>query len=95
MIIGAYHFDGDPAVLTQAYDTFMAGYPTDELDLHVSVVREDGITILDSCPTVEAFEAFSRSPEFAAGLAAVGLPEPRVELLGDVHTARLRTPVAA
>jgi hypothetical protein len=95
MYLGAYHLDGDPAVLRPAYDALMAGFPADTLDLHVCVVREGGLTIFDACPSREEFEAFSGGADFAAALAAVGLPTPRVEPLGEVHAARLRTEVSA
>jgi hypothetical protein len=36
------------------------------------------------------FEGFSGSDDFLGAIAAAGLPAPRVELLGDVHAARLR-----
>ena len=90
MFLGAYHFDGDPAVLLAAYRRLMAGFPPSTSDLHVSIERGDGITIFDACPSQAVFSAFSTSPEFGAALHAAGLPAPRVEPLGEVRTARLR-----
>jgi hypothetical protein len=95
MFLGAYHFDGDPAALRPAYDALMSGFPEGSLDLHVCVVRDGGLTVFDACPSREDFEAFSGGADFAAALAAVGLPTPRIELLGDVHAARLRSGVSA
>ncbi|GAA1983271.1 hypothetical protein GCM10009838_51200 [Catenulispora subtropica] len=89
MFLGAYHFDGDPAALLPAYDKLLAAYAGD-VDLHVCVVRGDGITVFDACPSAEQFRAFSGGADFAAALAGAGLPAPRTEEVGDVHVARLR-----
>jgi hypothetical protein len=93
MYLSAYHFDGEPTRLAAAYDRFVAGIPAEQLDVHLCVVREDGLTILDSCPSEEDFVAFSRDPGFRAALTAAGLPEPRVEPLGEVRVARIGQPV--
>jgi hypothetical protein len=93
MFLGAYHFDGDPAELRAGYDRLRAGFPADSLDLHVCVVRADGLTVFDACPSQEVFQGFSTGPDFAAALAAAGLPTPRVEELGDVHSALIREEV--
>ena len=95
MFLGAYHFDGDPAVLLDAYRRLMEGFPPEATDLHVCVERADGITVLDACPSHDVFAGFSTSPEFRSALAAAGLPDPRVEELGDVRAARLRAGVEA
>jgi hypothetical protein len=90
MFLGAYHFDGDPAVLLAAYRQLMQGFPPEAIDLHVCVERAGGITVFDACPSQEVFAAFSTGPDFAGALRAAGLPEPRVEQLGTVLAARLR-----
>jgi len=94
MFLGAYHFDGDPAALLPAYDRLKVQYPPEALDLHVCVVHEGGLTVLDACPSRSEFEDFSSGPDFAAALASAGLPTPKVAPLGDVHSALLRSPVA-
>ena len=95
MFLGAYHFDGDPEALVQAHDAMLAGFPPGAIDLHVCVVRDGGITVFDSCPSIEQFRAFSGSPEFAAVVAGAGLPAPRIEEVGEVHAARLREAVGS
>ena len=88
MHLGTYRFDGDPDDLLVRYDRMLAGFPVDELLVHVCVRRADGITIIDTCPTREDFRGFSTSQEFQGMLDAVGLPAPVIESVGDVHFAR-------
>jgi hypothetical protein len=58
--------------------------------LHVCIQREDGVTVYDSCPSHADFVAFSTSTEFAAAVAAAGLPAPRIEALGEVYDTHVR-----
>lgn len=90
MFLAAYEFDGDPAGLVPGYDRLMAAYPPGALDVHLCVVRVDGLTVYDTCPSRQEFEAFSASPEFGTAIAAAGLPAPRITPLGDVHDLRVR-----
>jgi hypothetical protein len=84
MFLSVYHFDGDPATLHSAHDRLLTTYPIGPTDLHLCLAREHGISVVDSCPSRDVFEAFSVSPEFRSALAEVGLPEPRVQPLGEV-----------
>jgi hypothetical protein len=93
MYLGHYAFDGDPTLLEAAYRRLMAMTPTDNLELHVVVVRPDGLDIYDSCPDEATFTAFTSSSEFADSVAASGLPEPRITGLGEVVSASVRQPV--
>jgi hypothetical protein len=90
MFLGAYHFDGDPAELLAAYERLAADFPPDKLDLHLCVVRDRGLTVYDACPTPEIFAEFSTGPQFRGALEHAGLPGPRIEPLGKVHSAHLR-----
>ena len=94
MFLGAYHFDGESSRLLPAYRRLLDGYPPDQLDLHICLVRDGGITVYDACPSEDVFTDFSTGAEFAAAVSAAGLPAPRVEPLGEVATARL-SPAAA
>jgi hypothetical protein len=94
MFLGTYDFDGDPAELLDAYARLTAVVPVRDADLHVCVVRDDGITIMDACPSREVFEGFAASPDFNGALAAAGLPTPRVTPLGTVQAAHMREAVA-
>jgi hypothetical protein len=95
MFLGAYHFDGPPGELVPAYGRLMDSFPPDTLDLHVCIVRETGLTVLDACPSAATFTEFSASIEFAGAVRAAGLPMPRVEAMGDVHSARVRAGVGS
>ena len=95
MFLGAYHFDGDPADLLPGYRRLMAGFPPDSSDLHMCVERVDGITVFDACPSSEVFAGFSAGLEFRMAIEDAGLPAPRVEPIGEVRTARLRSGIEA
>jgi hypothetical protein len=95
VFLGAYHFDGEPDELLAAYGRLMRSVPAGATDLHVCVERVDGITVFDACPSHETFAAFSTGPDFRIAVEAAGLPAPRVEALGDVRAARLRTRIDA
>jgi len=83
--LGLYHFTGDSTELLAGYERLRATYPDPTLDLHVCVVRPDGITVIDTCPDRETFTSFAAGPDFAVALTGAGLPTPQVEPLGDVY----------
>jgi hypothetical protein len=87
MFLSAYHFDGDPTTLLPAYDRMQEGFPPGMFDLHACVVTASGITVYDGCPSREDFEGFSAGDDFRSAVAAAGLPQPRIEPLGEVHYA--------
>lgn len=93
MYLGHYAFDGDPTLLEAAYRRLMAVIPSENLELHVVVVRDDGLDIFDSCPDEATFTAFHSSREFGDALAASGLPSPRITGLGQVVSAAVKEPV--
>jgi len=84
MYLSAYRFTVDPGTLAAAHDALLATFPPESL--HVCVQTEDGILVLDTCPSRAVFESFNRSVEFRSALAAAGLPEPAVEPLGEVRS---------
>jgi hypothetical protein len=88
MYLGTYRFQGDPDELLAGYDRMMASFPQESLLVHLCVRGDDGITIIDTCPSEADFRAFSTSAEFRSALGAAGLPEPVVDAVGDVHLAR-------
>jgi hypothetical protein len=92
MFLSSYLFPGEPAQLKPAFDRFVATQPG-QPDLLVCVESVDGLLVLDACPDRETFVEFSTSAEFAAAVAAAGLPTPLIEPIGDVHAATLATPV--
>lgn len=89
MFLAAYHLDGPAADLLPAYNRLMKAYPPDILELHICIQRENGLTVYDACPSRADFDAFSTSHEFAAAVAAAGLPTPRLEALGEVYDATM------
>ena len=94
MFLGAYHFDGLADELLVAYERLLAMFPPEKLDLHVCVVRDGGLTVYDACPSSAVFASFSAGDDFAGALRTAGLPTPRVEPIGEVHTAQLRQAVS-
>jgi len=87
MHLGIYEFSGPPDELVPAYDRLMEAIPSGNVNWHLCAVREDGITIFDTCPSEAAFQSFSKDPAFHAAIASAGLPEPRITGLA-VHAAR-------
>jgi hypothetical protein len=85
MFLSSYRFAGDPAELMTAYDRLAARFADVEFALHVCVVDAGGITVLDACPSEEAFRAFSTSPEWRAAYTEAGLPDPTIQPLGQVN----------
>lgn len=87
MHLGIYRFEGNPDELLPAYDSLMQSMPPGKISWHLCTVVPDGIVIYDTCPSEEAFVAFSTGAGFRGALAQVGLPEPTVT--GQpVHNAR-------
>jgi hypothetical protein len=72
-----WKFTGDPDELATRYDELLSEFPTDQFIAHLCLRAADGIVIVDTCPSREAFEAFSSGP-FRALMARHGLPEPVV-----------------
>jgi hypothetical protein len=93
MFLGSYAFEGDPAELLPAYEQMTAQITAGDIGLHVCIVREHGLLILDSCPSRAAFDEFAASDAFAFAVRDAGLPHPRVVHLGEVHSAQLREEV--
>jgi hypothetical protein len=90
MFLSAYHFDGDDsAALAAAHDRLLIAQPPASFTLHLCAVGERGIVVLDTCPNREVFEEFHRSAGFLKAIADAGLPAPRVERLGEVHSTVL------
>ena len=93
LYLGAVHFDGDPGALLPGYHRLLEGFGIHNLDVHLCVVRDDGLTVFDACPTKAVYEEFTTSDMFLGAVADAGLPAPRVEGLGDIQVAHLRQEV--
>jgi hypothetical protein len=93
LYLGAAHFDGDPGELLPAYHRLLEQFGIDNLDVHLCVARDDGLTVFDACPGKAVYDEFTTSDMFRDAVAAAGLPAPRIEGLGDVQVAHLRQEV--
>jgi hypothetical protein len=87
MYLSTYYFDGDATELSIAYERLAARFPPDDALFHAVAVGEAGVTVIDACPDRATHEQFVASPEFRTALTAAGLPEPRIQPLGEVTHA--------
>ena len=83
-MLGAMHasistFRGDPDDLLARYDAMVAEIPAASMRLHMCLRSDDGIVVVDTCPSREAFDAFFNGGPFQSLLARHGLPDPVVE----------------
>jgi hypothetical protein len=93
MILATYTFEGDPAALVEKHHEMMSLFPPTALDLHIAVTTDDGLTVFDACPDLATHKAFVVSPEFLGTIDRVGLPRPRVDVVGEVHFATMNQSV--
>ena len=87
MHVSIWKFTGDPDELTRGYDALAAEMPTDQFTVNLCLRAPDGIVVVDTCPTREAFEAFSTSEEFRAARQRHGVPDPTEVHDYPVHAA--------
>jgi hypothetical protein len=87
MHLGIYEFSGNPKELLAGYDRLMTAIPQGNVSWHLCAIREDGITIYDTCPSEAVFESFSTNPGFHEAMTNAGLPAPKITGLA-VHAAR-------
>lgn len=72
-------FRGDPDGLLARYDAMLADIPPESMILHLCLRADDGIVVVDTCPSQESFEAFfAADGPFHSLLARHGLPQPEV-----------------
>ncbi len=57
-----WKLDGDPDELARRLDALLAELGTTHIDLLLCLRAADGLVIVDTCPTEEAFQAFASSP---------------------------------
>jgi hypothetical protein len=94
MHVSIWKFTGDPDELEARYDSMVAEFPTDEFVAHLCLRAPDGILIIDTCPSREAFEAFSTGDGFRDARRRHGLPDPAEVHDHPVHAAFVgQTPV--
>jgi hypothetical protein len=71
-----WKFSGDPAALLRSYDAMLAEIGAGNLRLHICLRADDGIVLIDTCPSKQAYEAFAHGDAFRALRERHGLPEP-------------------
>jgi hypothetical protein len=82
-----WKFTGDTDDLARRYDALVDEMPTAELTAHLCLLAPDGIVLVDTCPTREAFEAFASGDQFRSALRRHGLPDPSELHDYSVHVA--------
>ena len=71
-----WRFRGDPDELMGSYEALLAEVPAESMRLHLCLRAEDGIVLVDTCPSKEAFDAFFADEGFRSMLKRAGLPDP-------------------
>ena len=89
-----WKFTGDTDDLTRRYDALVEEMPTTEFTAHLCLRTPDGIMIVDTCPTVEVFQAFATGDQFRSALRRHGLPDPELHDY-PVHAAFVNGAAAA
>jgi hypothetical protein len=79
-------FHGDPVDLLARYDAMLAEVPATSMRLHLCLRTDEGIVVVDTCPSRDAFAAFFQGP-FPALRARHGLPDPVMVQDHPVHAA--------
>jgi hypothetical protein len=69
-----WRFNGDPDDLLERYDAMLADLPLEQVRLHIAMRTADGLLVVDTCPTEEAFRSVIGGEWFAELRAKHGLP---------------------
>jgi hypothetical protein len=72
-----WRFAGDPDELLRGYDAMVAELGAENMQLQLCLRAEDGIVLVDTCPSREVFEAFSSGEAFRELRRRHGMPEPQ------------------
>ena len=90
MYLGTYTFTGDTTELKAGYDRLLANFGAADFLVHIAALGDGELTVIDACPDKATFVEFSKGAMFLGAVAAAGLPEPKVTLVGEVRTAMLK-----
>jgi hypothetical protein len=71
-----WRFRGDPDDLLRRYEAMVAEIPAANMKLHLCLRADDGIVLVDTCPSKQAFDEFSAGEGFRSLRERHGLPEP-------------------
>jgi hypothetical protein len=69
-------FRGDPDDLLARYEAMLTEIPAANMRLHMCLRADDGIVIVDTCPSREVYQAFFEGAAYRELTARHGLPEP-------------------
>jgi hypothetical protein len=69
-----WRFAGDPQQLLDSYQAILRDIPAANMRLHLCGATQDGIVVVDTCPSQAAFDGFVAA--FAELRRRHGLPEP-------------------
>ena len=79
---------GDPDDLLRRYNALIGEVPLPDSGVHLCLRGEDGIVVVDTCPSKEAHDAFyAEGGPFDTMFAKVGLPRPATLEDYPVHAA--------
>jgi hypothetical protein len=70
-----WRYQGDPDELLESYDAMLREVPASSMRLHLCLRADDGIVVVDTCPSRQAYEDFAAGA-FPALRARHGLPDP-------------------
>lgn len=87
MFAGAYTFKGDVEELKAAHTRMIEILGGEGLFVHIALAGDNTLTVIDACPSEDVFRQFSQGDFFRSLREKVGLPEPEVAHLGEVHYA--------
>lgn len=82
-----WKFTGDADDLTRRYDALLEEFPTSQFIAQLCLRAPDGIVIVDTCPSREAYEAFATGDGFRDARRRHGLPDPAEVHDYPVHAA--------
>jgi hypothetical protein len=74
-----WSFRGDPDELLVRFDGVLAEVPVASMTAMLALRTPDGLLVVDTCPTREAFEGFRDGEWFAEILQKHGLPRPLMQ----------------
>jgi hypothetical protein len=82
-----WRFSGDPDELLLRYEAMIAEIPAENMRLHLCLRADDGIVLVDTCPSKEVFDAFFAGAGFRSLRERHGLSEPTTLEDHPVHVA--------
>ena len=76
---------GEAGAVRAGYESLLAAIPAANMRLHVCLEAPDGLLVVDTCPSREAFDGFAAA--FPSLAATHALPEPQLVAAHPVHAA--------